>query len=331
MKRASKFVVSPSWAILLSDMQVDVPAVLTYAKLPLDLFNREEATITPAQYFEFWKALEYFVGIETIALKVAEHLSVEAFDPALFACICSPNLNTALKRLRQFKPLIGPMVLDLEISDQQTRLSIDCYGYEGEIPASMGITELVFFTQLTRLTTRTQVKPIHLQLPSPPDNLEPYEDYFGCRLERGPEITICFDAEDALRPFMTSNALMWSFFEGKLNQRLKDLDSSASFTERVRAVLLEALPRGESSIEHISQRLAMSKRSLQRKLTDEAETFQSVLQQVRTELADHYLEKSQMSLGEISFMLGFQEPNSFIRAYSSWKGVSPGQYRELRQ
>jgi AraC-like DNA-binding protein len=331
MKRASNFVVSPSWAILLQDMQVDTPAVLTYAKLPLDLFYREDATLTPAQYFEFWHALEYFVGVDKLGLLLAEHLSVEAFDPAIFACICSPNLNTSLKRLRQYKPLIGPMILDLEISPKETRLRIDCYGHEGEIPASLGITELVFFTQLTRLATRTEVKPIGLTLPIPPQDRKSYEDYFGCKVKQGTEISIRFSAQDALRPFLTSNATMWSFFEGKLNQRLKDLDSSASFTERVRAVLLEALPGGESSIEHISQRLAMSKRTLQRKLTDEAETYQSVLQQVRTELADHYLEKSQLSLGEISFMLGFQEPNSFIRAYSTWKGVSPGQYREHAQ
>ena len=64
----------------------------------------------------------------------------------------------------------------------------------------------------------------------------------------------------------------------------------------------------------------MSKRTLQRKLTSEAESFQSVLQSVRAELADHYLESSKMSLGEIAFLIGFRESNSFIRAYSTWKG-----------
>ena len=96
----------------------------------------------------------------------------------------------------------------------------------------------------------------------------------------------------------------------------------------MKAVLLEALPSGDSSIEGVAEKLAMSKRTLQRKLSSEKESFQVLLQNVRAELADHYLEKSQMSLGEISFLLGFQESNSFIRAYSSWKGVSPGHFRE---
>ena len=198
-------------------------------------------------------------------------------------------------------------------------------------PAQLGIAELVFFTQLARLAARRRIVPLSVQLPELPANLAPYADYFGCTPTVGSGIEVRFDARDAKRPFLTSNAAMWDFFEGLLSQRLKDLDASASTAERVSAVLLESLPAGKSSMEQVAAKLAMSKRTLQRKLTSEAETYQSVLQQTRGKLADHYLTKSRLSLGEISFMLGFQEPNSFIRAYSSWKGVSPGQFRERLQ
>ena len=88
---------------------------------------------------------------------------------------------------------------------------------------------------------------------------------------------------------------MWAFFEDKFNQKLINLDSGANTVARVRATLLESLPGGESSIEFVANKLAMSKRTLQRKLTSEAETYQSVLQSVRMELADHFLERSEMS------------------------------------
>lgn len=58
------------------------------------------------------------------------------------------------------------------------------------------------------------------------------------------------------------------------------------------------------------------------------QTSPDLISLVKGKLADHYLEKSTLSLGEISFLLGFKEANSFIRAYSNWKGVSPGIYRE---
>lgn len=328
MKHASKFTFSKNWLVLLNDMQIDQGDVLTFAKLPADLFKQPEVILTPEEYFRLWQGIEDAAGDKEIGLLLAERLSVEAFDPAIFACICSPDLNTALNRLRHYKPLIGPLILNVQISDTETHLEIECYGYEGTIPRSLGITELVFFTQLARLATRKRIVPLSLQLPEIPNNITAYTEYFGCAPRVGSRIEISFDAVDATRPFLTSNVSMWTFFEGQLNQRLKDLDASASTVERVRAVLLEALPVGESSMEQIAAKLAMSKRTLQRRLTEEAETYQSVLQQTRSELADHYLQKSGLSLGEISFMLGFQEPNSFIRAYSSWKGVSPGQMRQ---
>ena len=91
---------------------------------------------------------------------------------------------------------------------------------------------------------------------------------------------------------------MWDFFESKLNQNLANLEANATTVERVRAVLLEAIPSGDCSIERVASDLAMSKRTLQRKLTAEADSFQSILQNVRSELADHYLEKSKLSLGK---------------------------------
>jgi len=51
---------------------------------------------------------------------------------------------------------------------------------------------------------------------------------------------------------------------------------------------------------------------------------------VREELAYKYLQDDCISLGEISFLLGFSEMSSFSRAFKRWKGVSPRAYKEMR-
>ncbi len=328
MRRASKFTVAPSWKVLFSSMQIDLVAALAYAKLPADLFNQHEAVLSPAEYCRFWIGLDQAAGERELALLLSQYLTAESFDAPIFASLCSPDFNTAVQRISQYKPLIGPMILDIEQTADITTLNISCYGHDGPLPYALSMGELVFFTQLIRLATRHPVVPVAMTAPDRPTNWAPYQHYFGTDIQQGDSVSISFSAEDAARPFLMANASMWDFFESHLKQRLADLEPSASTAERVRAVLLEALPSGESSIEWVANKLAMSKRTLQRKLSAEAESFQSVLQTVRTELADHYLEKSHMSLGEISFLLGFQESNSFIRAYSTWKGISPGHYRE---
>lgn len=330
MKRATKFSVSSAWRLVLLDMGIDPTAVLTHANLSPDLFNRDNASLTPKEYFQFWYGVEQAAGEREIPLLLAENMTVEAFDAPIFAAICSKNLNAAVERLQQYKPLIGPMDMEVKIDHDKTVVSLTCYGYQQPLPGSLGLSEMVFFTQLARLATREKILPLKIIVPKMPDDKASYRDYFGCDVSEGHTTTIEFSSRDANKPFITHNAQMWSFFEEKLNRKLNDIGSDAGMVDRVRAILLESLPSGHSSADYVASQLAISKRTLQRKLTAEAETFQSVLQSVRLDLADHYLERSTMSLGEISFLLGFQESNSFIRAYSSWKGTSPASYRETK-
>jgi AraC-like DNA-binding protein len=102
-----------------------------------------------------------------------------------------------------------------------------------------------------------------------------------------------------------------------------ELDETASTSERVRALLLEALPSGQASMDAVAGRLAMSKRTLQRRLGEDGATFQSLVNQTREALARHYLSQTTLSNSEISFLLGFENPNSFFRAFQDWTGCTP--------
>jgi AraC-like DNA-binding protein len=328
VKQATRFAVQMSWKLLILDMGYAPADVLSLARLPGDLFARSDASLSPAQFFDLWRGLEQAAGSDELALKLAQVMSVEAFDPALFACLCSSDLNTALQRLAQYKRLIGPLNMVVDIQPDQTRVTLTCYGHTEPIPRSLGVSELVFFTQLARLATRERIEPLTAFVPNLPVDVAAYKAYLGCALDASEQIQITFSAQDARRSFLTGNMAMWAAFEPGLNQRLSALETQASLRERVRAVLLEALPAGSSSIDAVATRLAVSKRSLQRQLAEESVGFQEVLSEVRHELARHYLSRTNISAGEISWLLGFQESNSFIRAFRGWTGTTPAAYRQ---
>ena len=260
-------------------------------------------------------------------MKIGRVISVEAFDPPIFASLCSPNLNTALQRLAAFKRLIGPMHMAVTIGPQHTAVTLTCYGHDEPIPISLSATELVFFTQLARLATRRRIEPLQLALPRLPEQMAPYEAFFGKAICPGKAIRIVFSAEDAVYPFLTEDAAMWDFFEPELRRRLSEIESGASTTERVRGALLELLPAGNGSMEDVSRELAVSSRTLQRKLQSEGTTFQAVLNETREALARHYLSHATIPTAEISFLLGYEDPNSFYRAFRAWTGQTPEQVR----
>jgi len=145
VKQATRFSVQPGWKVFITDLGVNPAHVLRFAGLPADLFARKDARMTPAEYFRLWRGLELAAGADVLPLKIGQQLSVEAFDPPIFASLCSANLNTALQRLAQFKQLVGPLTMLVEISAHQTGVTLDCYGNDEPIPHSLGAAELVLF------------------------------------------------------------------------------------------------------------------------------------------------------------------------------------------
>lgn len=97
---------------------------------------------------------------------------------------------------------------------------------------------------------------------------------------------------------------------------------------RLRALLVERMPVGEMSLESLASQLAMSPRTLQRKLAAEGESFSQVLETVRMELADHYLRRTDSSIMEISLLLGFSQASAFSHAFRQARGISPADFRK---
>ena len=195
-------------------------------------------------------------------------------------------------------------------------------------PVSLAVTELLFLVTLARMGTREPLRPVEVTTPYPPSPLAPYEAFLRSRLRRGKAHRVIFSKADALRPFLTSNEGLWAAFEPELRQRLADLDGSVSMAKRVRAALHEGIPSGLVTMDAIARKLAMSKRTLQRRIEAEGTSFQQILKETREALARHYLERTALPAAEISFLLGFDEPNSFYRAFRTWTGTTPDSLRQ---
>ncbi|ROR24729.1 AraC family transcriptional regulator [Comamonas sp. BIGb0124] len=316
----------PGWQVLMHDAGVDRANVLRRAKLPGDLFARGSVRLDGATYFRLWDAIEEEAGNADgpAALRFAQKMSVDWFNLELFVALCSEDMNSALARLAKYKS--GPMALKLEHDARGTTVAMESFDRALTPPRVLMAFKLVFFVQLARLATRSQVRPLRIGWPSPDlsaSDAAAYAAWFGVPVEDLPLPTVVFAAEDARHPFLTANHAMWKSFEPALRQRLDDLDQQASTVERLRNALLEALPAGQVSMQAVCKKLGVSTRTLQRRLQEEGSSFQQTLDTVRNSLAHHYLHNTTLSGTEISFLLGFEDPNSFVRAFQTWTGSTP--------
>jgi AraC-like DNA-binding protein len=328
---AQTYALDATWPTLLNDLGVLPANVLRRAGLADDLLQQPSVRLAPEHYYRFWDSIEAETGDPLFPLRLCRAIRSESFLPPLFAALCSPNLLVATQRIAKYKPLIAPMRLDVTEARDVVTLELTWLDATLAPPVSLVIAELLLLVSLARMGTRELVRPLAVTTTMLPSPAAPYEEFLGARVQRGSRHHLTFTTADATRPFLTSNAPMWAVFEPALRQRLADLDAAVTTAKRVRAALLEGLPSGLATMEDVARKLALSKRTLQRRIEAEGTSYQQILKETRQALAQHYLENTALPAAEISFLLGFDEPNSFYRAFRTWTGRTPESVRHARK
>jgi AraC-like DNA-binding protein len=112
--------------------------------------------------------------------------------------------------------------------------------------------------------------------------------------------------------------------------QLEARQSSDRTSDLVRVQLLQLPADTEVRLPAIARRLAMSPRTLQRRLGEEGITLRRIVDEIRFERARSYLSMEKLSTAEVAFLLGFAEPAAFHRAFVRWTGMTPQRYRRER-
>ncbi|MCB9762283.1 MAG: AraC family transcriptional regulator ligand-binding domain-containing protein [Alphaproteobacteria bacterium] len=328
MTRNHGYALDAGWKGILAANGVRHQDVLRCAGLPEELLDRPDVRLRTEPFFRFCQAIEDAIPDPGFAVRLARSLEAEWFSPPVFAALCSPNLSAAARRLARFKPLIAPVTLDVSDTAAGLRLTFRWMESIAQPPTLLNGFEIMYLVRLARLGTRTPVTPVAVVMPRLPDDSAAYEAFLGVPVQEGASPTVTFSAADAQRPFLTSNAGMWAIFEPELRRRLVDLEDTATFTERTHAVLLEALPSGQLTVDAVARRLAVSARTLQRRLHGEGTSYKEIVRETREGLARHYLGRTRLTSHEIAYLLGFEEPTSFFRAFHEWTGRTPESVRQ---
>ena len=321
--------VGGAWRLVLRDAGLDERAVLRRAGQPATLFEGEGSRIELDAFYALFDAVEAEANDPTLALQAGKLVSIELFDPALFAAICSPDMNTAAARLGEFKRMVGPFSLDVDVGLDETHIRYRCK-HRKDVPRLHGLTEMVLLVAFARRATRHPVVPRRVTVQRLPSELDAFTEYFRCPVEVDTSYAVVFAARDAQRPFLTHNAAMWEAFEPALRRRMAEADEQRSTRDLVEAALFELLPSGRTQMSDVAKELGVGTRTLQRRLAGEDTTWLEVLNDTRERLADHYLRSTKLSPAEISFLLGFDDSNSLFRAFKRWTGTTPESWRAQR-
>ena len=162
-----------------------------------------------------------------------------------------------------------------------------------------------------------------------PERLQSWQEIFRCPIRfNGERAMLCFEQgvldssnvqnEQALSVFLKSTPyrlIVPSYHDHKLS-------------DRVLALLGDDYTQSLPSAEEVSRQLGVSVSTLRRQLKEEGSSFQTLKDECRRAAALQYLASNDLSLAEVSGLLGFDETSAFFRAFKRWTGQTPSQYRE---
>ena len=321
-----KYVLDGQYGKYLEMIGVRVGEALKESGVHEDLFSHQKPMLDEAAYYRFMDAVGKQITDPKLPIAIASAENIESFSPPIFAAYCSKNGRICIERLSQYKRIIAPMRYEVAEEDGVIKLFIEASNDELIMPKFLVESEMVFIINIIRKATKSDIIPISLLMKDPIEDTE-FKEFIGCEINKSENNAIVFSANDLEKPFVSFNEGMWNFFEPELQKRLYEMEKDDSFSAKVRSALTELLPGGSGTVEDVAEKLGVSKRTLQRKLTDENTSFQKQLNGVRELLAKNYIRNTDMSSDDIAFLLGYQELNSFLRAFNTWTGMSVSEFR----
>jgi AraC-like DNA-binding protein len=309
-----------------------VSAVLESAGLPPGLLHQPRILVTTEELFALWHAIGRTSPDPAIGLKLGSEPKVEHFDPVGLAALSAETFGESVRQAARYKRLSCPEEIIHETTGPEWSIHFRWLLAGGVEPAVLTDVCFAWVLNIARHGTGTRISPLRLELVRPRANARLLERHFGCPVFFGAaRNAIVFRATDVHLPFVTQNADLLATLASQLDAELKQHKGQETFPERVRAAIQKKLTGRRPKMQEIARELHISSRTLQRRLSDSGYSFQRVLEEARHQLARHYLTNSLLELNETAYLLGYEDANSFVRAFRTWEGVPPAHWRGLQQ
>lgn len=309
----------------LESYQIDSKEVFESIGLPPEPFKDPDARISRDAMEEVWVEAERLTRNPCIGFEAGLNFHATNIHAVGYAWLASSTLREALERLVRYQRLISTAA-EMDVIE-------DSDGFHLQIDPSPGIDfgdDAAFTAVITmcRDLTHMDFKPVsvHMMRPEPPCAAK-LADFFQCPVEYLANLDkITFTAESVDEQLTRPNPALAQASEEVAREYLANMDKK-DVVARARVAIIDHLPDGEPSRREVASELAMSERTLARRLSDREYTFSSLVDEVRGQLAKEYLRQSRFSVTDVAFLLGFSDQSNFARAFKRWTEESPSEFR----
>src|SRR5262245_1047011 len=318
------------FADALRELGKDWQAILCECAIdPASLLD-PEARIPQPSFDQVWAIVAPRTGDPCIGLHAGEKVHPRAVNVFGYLALSSGTLGEGLTRVARYQRLVsGRSFLEVHQDDAVTRVELAPEEPNAEARAVRGEYTAMLIAAFIGWVADQPVVPLEVDVAHAPRcSVDDYARALRCPVKFGaPRSELVFAKSSLDLPSVHANpsiAALTDAFAARLTAEVST-GGTVAHTRRALAALLDA---GGGDVRRVSRRLGMSSRTLQRRLAEEGESFRSVLDRLRRELAQEHLRERRASIAETAHITGFSEVSAFARAVRRWFGCTP---RELRE
>ena len=314
-------------------MGLDIPQALAAAGVQAADLADNGKRIAGATHQRLLQHLIEVSGDPLFGLHCARFVQPGSWSVLGYIAMNCATLGEAMSRIVPYEKLVGDMgVSRIEATADRVKLIWSCRHEAALVRRHMVEEVLASWLLYARWIADMQQSPQEVwfehALPAGVDSAE-YSAVFGCpvRFEQACSALIV-PLEYLGMPLRQADANLLRTLEEHALTLMAGLDDDEALPQRVKNALRLLLKDGLPRKERVAEQFNMTLRTLQRHLQQAGTSYQQILDQLRQELAEHYLLRSDLAIQDIASYLGFTEPRSFHRSFKGWTGQTPGQFRD---
>jgi AraC-like DNA-binding protein len=317
------------FADALEDLGADWRQILLACDIDPSCIEDPEACIAQASFDLVWKAASTSTGDPCIGLHAGERIHPRAVNLFGYLMLSSATLGDGVRRVARYQGVLtGQPWLRFEEDPAQTRLRVGIEHTDPDTRAIHAEYVAALILQVMSWVSEQSIEPLEVRfLHAARGDIAEYRRALGADVTFSADRSEVVLAPDVLElPSQHANARFAHLHEEFAAELLASREDT-SLAKRVRLQLAEQLEAGPPDRSSVARCLALSDRSLQRRLHDEGTNFRSVLDDWRRDLAREQLQRQDLPIAEVAYLTGFAEVSSFTRAVRRWFGCTPGELR----
>ena len=266
--------------------------------------------------------------VPNLALQLAINTPVGSNPLLDYLIVSSASVEHGLERLVRYLRLVNPAIsLHLEKNRDPARLVVN------RAPGIFEV-ELCIAMSIVRFARESdgRLKPAGASFTHEPKDIAEYERVLRCPVRGRASWNGWTLPRSALQlPLRRQDPVLGRWLEMQAAEVLARQPRDGDVREEVLGMLSTQVTVGDMSLEAVARRLAVTPRTLQRRLARVGASFQILCDQVRKAAAETYLTNTSLSISEVTYLLGYSEPTSFHRACRRWfSGITAQAFRESR-